>query len=139
MTDVAEVPQFVAENCTAAASAGPVPDARSGLVHGMEEILETAVAVHSSGRTFDRLRPVLRPLAREAQQLLAGPMRAVPEALGQAYATVVERMGMDSERRAATDAEFAVIHAAIAEFPLAKTAPFFEVRSSRRGPRFLVP
>jgi pyruvate-ferredoxin/flavodoxin oxidoreductase len=40
-------------------------------------------------------------------------------------------MGMDPERRAATDGEFAAIHAALAAFPLARTAPFFEVPEAK--------
>ncbi|HEX9166314.1 MAG TPA: thiamine pyrophosphate-dependent enzyme, partial [Gemmatimonadales bacterium] len=41
-------------------------------------------------------------------------------------------MNMEPERRAATDAEFSVVRAAVAEFPLAKTAPFFEVPESKQ-------
>lgn len=135
MTDVRfEVPEFVAERCTGCGQCWvQCPDAAiPGLVHTVEEILEATVAAQSNGRTFDRFRPVLRPLAREVQRLLAGPSRSIPEALTQAYQGVVERMGMDPERRAATDAEFSVIHAAVAAFPLARTAPFFEVPEAKQ-------
>ncbi|MEK6597407.1 MAG: 4Fe-4S binding protein, partial [Gemmatimonadota bacterium] len=135
MTDVRfEVPEFVAERCTGCGQCWvQCPDAAiPGLVNTIDEILEATVAAQSNGRTFDRFRPVLRPLAREAQRLLAGPIRSIPEALTQAYQGVVERMGMDPERRAATDAEFSVIHAAVAAFPLAKTAPFFEVPEGKQ-------
>ncbi|MFQ5457147.1 MAG: 2-oxoacid:acceptor oxidoreductase family protein [Myxococcota bacterium] len=134
MTDIRfEVPEFIPENCTGCGQCWvQCPDAAiPGLVHPVQDVLEATVAEQSNGRSFERLRPVLRPLAREAQRLLAGPVRDIPEALGQAYTAVVERMGMDPERRAATDAEFAVIRAALAEFPLAKTAPFFEVPESK--------
>ena len=134
MTDVRfEVPEFIAEHCTGCGQCWvQCPDAAiPGLVHSVDALLETAVAAQTNGRTFDRLRPVLRPLARETQRLLATPIRSVPEALSQAYASVVERMNMDPERRAATDSEFSVIHAAIAAFPLAKTAPFFDLPESR--------
>ncbi|MDP3938620.1 MAG: 2-oxoacid:acceptor oxidoreductase family protein, partial [Deltaproteobacteria bacterium] len=134
MTDMRfEVPEFIAENCTGCGRCWvQCPDAAiPGLVNSIEQLLEAAVAQHADGRTFERIRPVLRPLAREAQRLLAGPTRNIPAALSEAYTGVVERMGMDPERRAATDAEFAVIHAALADFPLAKTGPFFEVPESK--------
>jgi pyruvate-ferredoxin/flavodoxin oxidoreductase len=135
MTDVRfEVPEFIAEQCTGCGQCWvQCPDAAiPGLVNTVEEVLEAAVASRSNGRTFDRFRPVLRPLARETQRLLAGPIRSVSEALTQAYQSVVERMAMDPERRAATDSDFAVIHAAVAEFPLAKTAPFFDVPEGKQ-------
>ncbi|HET9513137.1 MAG TPA: 2-oxoacid:acceptor oxidoreductase family protein [Gemmatimonadales bacterium] len=129
MTDVRfEVPEFIAENCTGCAQCWvQCPDAAiPGLVSTVDQLLDATVASLSNGRTFDKLRPVLRPLARETQKILAGPVRSVVEALSQGYASVVERMGLDPERRAAADAEFAVVRAAVAEFPLAKTAPFFD-------------
>ncbi len=129
MTDVRfEVPEFIAEHCTGCAQCWvQCPDAAiPGLVNTLDELLDAAVAARSNGRTFDRVRPALRPVAREAHRLLAGPLRSVPDALAQAYTSVVERMNLDPERRAAMDTEFGVLHAALAEMPLAKTQPFFE-------------
>ncbi|HSR14223.1 MAG TPA: 2-oxoacid:acceptor oxidoreductase family protein, partial [Gemmatimonadales bacterium] len=135
MTDVRfEVPEFIAENCTGCSQCWvQCPDAAiPGLVNTVDQLLDAAVMASTNGRTFDRLRPVLRPLAREAQKLLTGPSGSFGEVLNQAYASVVGRMNLDPDRRAATDAEFNVIHAALADFPVAKTAPFFEVPESKQ-------
>ncbi|MBS1241116.1 MAG: pyruvate flavodoxin/ferredoxin oxidoreductase domain protein, partial [Gemmatimonadetes bacterium] len=135
MTDVRfEVPEFIPENCTGCAQCWvQCPDAAfPGLVNTVDELLDATVLASSNGRTFDRLRPVLRPLAREAHRLLTGPVKSFGEVLNQAYATVVGRMTLDPDRRAATDAEFNVVHAALADFPVAKTAPFFEVPESKQ-------
>ncbi|HEX9166372.1 MAG TPA: 2-oxoacid:acceptor oxidoreductase family protein, partial [Gemmatimonadales bacterium] len=83
MTDVRfEVPDFIAEHCTGCGQCWvQCPDAAiPGLVNSVDEVLEAAVAARANGRSFDRLRPVLRPLAKETQKLLAGPLRSVTEA-----------------------------------------------------------
>jgi pyruvate-ferredoxin/flavodoxin oxidoreductase len=135
MTDVRfEVPEFIPENCTGCAQCWvQCPDAAiPGLVNTVDELLDATVMASTNGRTFDRLRPVLRPMAREAHRLLTGPVKSFGEVLNQAYASVVGRMNLDPDRRAATDAEFNVIHAALADFPIAKTAPFFDVPESKQ-------
>ncbi|MDH5315935.1 MAG: 2-oxoacid:acceptor oxidoreductase family protein, partial [Gemmatimonadota bacterium] len=106
MTDVRfEVPEFIPENCTGCAQCWvQCPDAAiPGLVNTVDELLDATVMASTNGRTFDRLRPVLRPMAREAHRLLTGPVKSFGEVLNQAYASVVGRMNLDPDRRAATD------------------------------------
>jgi pyruvate-ferredoxin/flavodoxin oxidoreductase len=134
MTDVRfEVPEFIAERCTGCARCWvQCPDAAiPGLVSRVEDVLEAAVAEHSGDRSLDRLRPLLPTVAREAHRLLADSFRDVTAAITKAYVTVAGQMGMDPEQREATDGEFEVIRDALAEFPLARTAPFFEVPESK--------
>jgi pyruvate-ferredoxin/flavodoxin oxidoreductase len=40
---------------------------------------------------------------------------------------VADKLGWDAERRASVDKEFAVVYSVLAEFPLAKTTPFFDL------------
>jgi pyruvate-ferredoxin/flavodoxin oxidoreductase len=49
------------------------------------------------------------------------------DVMSSAYQTVSDKLNMDPERRAELDAEFAPVYSALAEFPLAKTAPFFDL------------
>ncbi len=68
-----------------------------------------------------------RNWGKETQKVLQkDPSIAVGLAFAVAYDTVASKMGWDAERRAATDEEFQVVQARLAEFPLARTKPFFD-------------
>ena len=84
---------------------------------------------------MDRLRPVTKTWAKEVQRVLAKDASlAVPAAFAGAYAAVADKMGWDAERRAATDVEFNAVQARLAEFPLARTKPFFDaVEAKQKG------
>ena len=70
----------------------------------------------------------LRHLARESRRLLAGEkFETFEKTLSQAYENLAEKMKWDEEKRATYDAEFAPVRAALENFPLARTAPFFDV------------
>jgi pyruvate-ferredoxin/flavodoxin oxidoreductase len=132
-----EVPDFVAEKCTGCAQCWTqCPDAAiPGLVHSVEDVLDTAIRTAmqadrengGKGRSFDRIRQVSRSLSKEAQKLLGGvPFTTFGEVASAAYRNVVGKLGWDADRRAALDDEFAAVYSLLADFPLARTAPFFD-------------
>jgi pyruvate-ferredoxin/flavodoxin oxidoreductase len=130
-----EVPDFIAEKCTGCSQCWTqCPDsAIPGLVNSVEDLLDSAMrAAAARGHAVDRLRSVARPLAKETRKVLdAVPFRNFGEALGSAYANLVDRLGWEVERRAALDLEYAAVHPILAQFPLAKTAPFYDLPESR--------
>jgi pyruvate-ferredoxin/flavodoxin oxidoreductase len=125
-----EVPDFIAEKCTGCAQCWTqCPDsAIPGLVNSVEDVIDTAIRFASNGRSLDRMRQISKHLARESRKILAGvPFRDFATVFSAAYANVVPKLGWEPDRRAALDAEFAAVHPVIADLPLAKTAPFFDV------------
>ena len=130
-----EVPEFVADKCTGCSQCWvQCPDsAIPGVVNDVQEVLEAAVRSLENGRRLDKVRQILKPLATEARKTLkAVPFTTFGATLATAYQTVVERLGIDPERRQALDAEFAAVHSTLAEFPLAKTTPFFDLPESKQ-------
>jgi pyruvate-ferredoxin/flavodoxin oxidoreductase len=124
-----EVPRFIAEKCTGCSHCWvQCPDsAIPALVNTVEEVLEAAVTTATDVRPLDRIRQISRPLAGEVRKVLKGvPFKTFGDALSQAYESVADRLGWDPERRSALDAEFARVYGAVADYPLAKTAPFFD-------------
>jgi pyruvate-ferredoxin/flavodoxin oxidoreductase len=132
-----EIPSFVADNCTGCAQCWTqCPDAAiPGLVNSPEEVLTAVIGASTNGDRLERLRPITKPWGRETQRLLAREASLpVPEAFAKAYATVAGKMGWDAERRAATDGEAGLVQARLAEFPLARTRPFFDaVEGKEKG------
>jgi pyruvate-ferredoxin/flavodoxin oxidoreductase len=131
MTDVRfEVPEFIPASCTGCAQCWTqCPDAAiPGLVSDVDAVLNTAVgAVGANGRSVDRFRTIVKPLANEARRILKTvPFTTFGDVLTQAYQGVVPKLSLDPERRTQLDGEFAAVHAELADFPLAKTSPFFD-------------
>ncbi|UCC71956.1 MAG: 2-oxoacid:acceptor oxidoreductase family protein [Gemmatimonadota bacterium] len=135
MTDVRfEVPEFIAEKCTGCAQCWTVcPDAAiPGLVNSVEHVIEAAIAASSNGRSLDRIRQIVRPLANESRKIMKGvPFHNFGDVLSQSYKNVAEKLNLDAERRKDLDDEFTPVYLALSEFPLAKTAPFYEVPESQ--------
>ncbi len=135
MTDVRfEVPEFIADNCTGCAQCWTqCPDsAIPGVVNQIDEVLQAAIRTVSNGRSFDRLNQISKHLSNESRKIMKGvPFTTFGEVLSQAYKNVTEKLSLDPERRAALDEEFAPVYSAMADFPLAKTAPFFDVPESQ--------
>ena len=124
-----EVPEFLPEKCTGCAQCWiQCPDsAIPGLVSSFEDVLHAAMDVATNGLRMERVRPMVKNWAKEAQKLLQKePTMKVSDAFATAYANVAGKMGWDAERRAATDVEFHAVQARIANFPLARTKPFFD-------------
>ena len=135
MTDVRfEVPEFVADKCTGCAQCWTqCPDAAiPGVVNTIDEVIQTAIKTASNGRTFDRLGTIVKHLSNESRKIMKGvPFTTFGAVLSQAYKNVVEKLKLDPDRRKAMDEEFAPVYTALAEFPLAKTAPFFDLPESQ--------
>ena len=124
-----EIPAFVAANCTGCAQCWTqCPDAAiPGMVNSPEEVLSAAIGASVDGNLLERLRPVAKPWGREVQRLLARePSLSVTEAFAKGYLLVADKMSWDAERRAATDEEFGLLQPRLAEFPVARTRPFFD-------------
>lgn len=129
-----EIPEFIPANCTGCAQCWvQCPDsAIPGLVNSVEDILDTAIRVAGNGKPLDRVKQISKHLAREARRIMKGvPFKSFGDALSPAYENVAEKLGWDPERREELDAEFAKVFARLADFPLAKTAPFFDVPESK--------
>jgi pyruvate-ferredoxin/flavodoxin oxidoreductase len=135
MSDIRmEVPKFIAEKCTGCGHCWvQCPDAAiPGLVTEIEELLEAAVEFGSQGRSLERIRPLLDPLAAEMrEQLEAGPATSFSDALQTAYGRVALRYPLDPDQRNELDDEFGRLTSVLADFPVAKTSPFYTVPESR--------
>jgi pyruvate-ferredoxin/flavodoxin oxidoreductase len=135
MTDVRfEVPEFVADRCTGCSQCWVVcPDAAiPGVVNTVEQVIDAAISVSSNGRSLDKVRQIKKHLANESRRIMKGvPFTTFADVLSQAYKQVVEKLGWEAERRVELDEEFAAVYSALAEFPLAKTATFFDVPESQ--------
>ncbi|MBM3267031.1 MAG: 2-oxoacid:acceptor oxidoreductase family protein [Candidatus Sericytochromatia bacterium] len=126
-----EVPQFVADKCTGCGQCWTqCPDsAIPGVVTSPQDLLGAAIkTLAQDGRSFDRLKAVVRPVAAAARGLLAEKWPLpVGELFAEAYKQTTAKLEFDAEKQAALDAEFAPVREAIARFPVARTAPFFDV------------
>ncbi|MDJ0976430.1 MAG: 2-oxoacid:acceptor oxidoreductase family protein, partial [Planctomycetota bacterium] len=132
-----EVPEFKPALCTGCSQCWTqCPDsAIPGVVNSVDEVLDAGLATirtrNGNGDTFERITQIKPHLARETRRLLkAGPFENFGEVLDRAYAGVIQKLGPDPERRAELDHEYAPLVSALAEFPLARTVPFFEVPES---------
>jgi pyruvate-ferredoxin/flavodoxin oxidoreductase len=129
-----EVPDFIAEKCTGCSQCWvQCPDAAiPGLVLSVEDIFDTVIRTTANGKPNDRLKQISKHLSKEAHKILKGvPFTTFGEVASSAYANLVEKLGWDAERRAQLDEEWARVYPALAEFPLAKTAPFYDLPESK--------
>ena len=129
-----EVPDFVASKCTGCAQCWTqCPDAAiPGLVNSVEDLLDTAIRHASngggSGRSLDRLRQVSKHLAKETRKVVEGvPFDNFGDALGAAFRNLAPKLNWDPEKRRELDDDFAAVYPVLAEFPLARTQPFWDV------------
>lgn len=131
MTDIRfEVPHFIAEKCTGCAQCWTqCPDsAIPGLVNSVEDLLETAIRSARNGRSLDRIGQVSKHLARETRKVVEGvPFDNFGDVLSAAYRNLVVKLNWDPEKRKELDADFAAVYPVLAEFPLAKTQPFWDM------------
>jgi pyruvate-ferredoxin/flavodoxin oxidoreductase len=136
MTDVRfEVPQFIPDKCTGCAQCWTqCPDsAIPGLVNSVDEIIETAITVAGAATPVDRVRQIARHLATECQGQIAGGSLTFSAALQAACSAVAAKLGWEQSRRDELEGQFAHVAAVLADFPLARTRPFFDLpeRKSR--------
>jgi pyruvate-ferredoxin/flavodoxin oxidoreductase len=131
MTDIRfEVPDFIAEKCTGCAQCWTqCPDsAIPGLVNSIEDLLETAMQAARNGRSLERLGQVSKHLVRETHKVVDGvPFTTFGDLLKSAYRNLVGKLNWEPERRKELDDDFAAVYSILAEFPLAKTQPFWHL------------
>lgn len=130
------VPDFIAEKCTGCAKCWTqCPDsAIPGVVSTVEEVLEAAVkTVSSPQKPLTRFAQIIRNLGKESRKIISsGTFKTYANVLAQAYETVAGKANWDVERRAEVDAQYNLVYAAVADFPLAKTTPFFDLPESKK-------
>ena len=129
------VPRFIADKCTGCSKCWvQCPDsAIPGVVNSIEEVLDAAVrTVATSQSPLTQFSQLIRHLARESRKLMAGSeFNTFGKILSEAYEKLTEKMKLEGERKEQTDTEFQQVLAALEDFPLAKTAPFFDVPESQ--------
>jgi len=126
-----DVPEFIPENCTGCGKCWTqCPDtAIPGVVNTVEELLKAAIEhVKSPDLPMNRLGQLVRHLDKEARKILSGvPFHNFGEVLSIAYKNVIQKLDPAPTRRVELDAEWAPVYSALADFPLAKTGPFFDL------------
>ncbi|HSK18614.1 MAG TPA: 2-oxoacid:acceptor oxidoreductase family protein, partial [Longimicrobiales bacterium] len=133
-----EVPEFLPDRCTGCSQCWTqCPDsAIPGLVTSVEDLLDSAVKSASArGHAIERIRSVMRPLAKETRKVVdAVDFSDFGAAVSAAYANISAKLDWDAERRAELDTQFAAVHPILAQFPVAKTAPFYDaVEAKQKG------
>ncbi len=133
MTDVRlEVPKFVPENCTGCSQCWTqCPDAAiPGLVVEIDQLIQVGIAraaTRPNGESTTRISQIARHLATESRKVLkATPSLSFADALTTAYRNVVPKLNWDAEKVAGLEEEFGRVHAKVAAFQVARTAPFFD-------------
>jgi pyruvate-ferredoxin/flavodoxin oxidoreductase len=131
MTDVRfEIPEFIAEKCTGCGQCWvQCPDtAIPGVVTEVDQVIYAAINAVSNGQSYDRLRQIVPHIARESRRIMKGiAVKSYADVMSTAYKTVTDKLNLDPERRSALDGEFGPVYSTLADFPLAKTAPFFDM------------
>ena len=130
------VPEFEPEKCTGCAKCWTqCPDsAIPGVVSTVEEVLEAAVRTVSTPEDpMPRFSQLIKHLGNESRKIMSsGTFKTFANVLSQAYTTVADKSNWDPERRAEIDGQYNRVYAAVADFPLAKTAPFFDVPEGKK-------
>ncbi|MGD9021247.1 MAG: 2-oxoacid:acceptor oxidoreductase family protein, partial [Lysobacterales bacterium] len=130
-------PQFEPSRCTGCAKCWTqCPDsAIPGVVSTIEEVLDAAIKkVSTAQQPLARFRQITRHLDRECRKILSSgaAFTTFAAVLTQAYKIVAGKSNWDAERRAEVDEQYNLVFAALADFPLAKTTPFFDLPESKK-------
>lgn len=125
------VPEFVPEKCTGCGKCWTqCPDtAIPGVVSTLGELLRATIDhVKNPGLPMKRLTQIVKHLEKEAYKIIVGvPFHDIGEVLSLAYQNVIQKLEPAPARRAELDAEWAPVYSALADFPVAKTGPFFDL------------
>ena len=131
----ATVPRFLADKCTGCSKCWvQCPDsAIPGVVSSVEEVLDSTLSsLATSQNPLTQVTQLIRHLARESRKILGkSEFDSFGQVLSEAYEKVAAKMNWDEQRREQNDAEFQQVLDALEHFPLAKTAPFFDVPESQ--------
>jgi pyruvate-ferredoxin/flavodoxin oxidoreductase len=138
MTDVRlEVPEFIPSACTGCSQCWvQCPDsAIPGLVTEIDQLIEVGLGVAGSkGHTLERLPQVSKHLSKEVRRLMkAETFVSFATTLDAAYQNVATKLNWEADKRASLDADYAALRGVVAEFPVAKTAPFFDNPESKQA------
>ena len=124
-----EIPKFIPENCTGCSQCWTqCPDtAIPGMVHTVEELLGAAVKTATNGKALSKFKQVQKHLAKETHRLIGiSNFKNIGDVVDQAYETVKDKLNLSPEKRRDVDQEYAKVAAKLANFPIAKTGPFFD-------------
>lgn len=125
------VPEFIADKCTGCSKCWTqCPDtAIPGVVSSVDELLTAAIEhAKSPDLPMKRLGQIVKHLDKEANKILSGvPFKNLGEVLSLAYKNVIHKLSPAPARRAELNAEWAPVYSALADFPVAKTGPFFDL------------
>ncbi|HEX9730721.1 MAG TPA: 2-oxoacid:acceptor oxidoreductase family protein [Thermoanaerobaculia bacterium] len=128
-----EVPEFIAEKCTGCGQCWTqCPDAAiPGLVSEVRDVVRAGVFTATDGRPSAALKDLIEPLAEASRRLLRekDDYRSFAGVVTRAYESL--ELELDADARAALDAELDVVARTMADFPVARTAPFFTVPERR--------
>ena len=130
-----EVPDFIADKCTGCGQCWTqCPDsAIPGLVNSVEDVLSAAIDASVNGLRMERVRPIVKHWAREARKVIdQNPATPIADAWALSYRAVTDKLGWDTERKAAAEPEFQAVNARLAEFPLARTRPFYDAAEAKQ-------
>jgi len=124
-----EVPKFIPENCTGCSQCwSQCPDsAIPGMVHTFEEIVDATVKTVSKGKGLAKFKTVQKHVVKEAHKLMgASKTKDINGVLNTAFETIKDKLKLSPEKRKDIDAEFALVAAALQDFPIARTGPFWD-------------
>jgi len=125
-----EVPEFIAENCTGCGHCWTqCPDAAiPGLVSDVDQLLLTASRSAGNGQPLQHFPEIVAQLTSETRGLLKTmPETAFVDIVSLAYKKASKDLGLSGEKQRLLDAEFEKVATVLAQFPVAKTLPFFDV------------
>jgi len=126
-----EVPELIAEKCTGCGQCWTqCPDAAiPGLVSEVTDVVRAGVYTATDGRPSERLKEMIEPLAEESRRILreSDDFRNFSGVVTRAYDKVATGLELTPEERTALDEEVDVVIRTMAEFPVARTVPFFSV------------
>ena len=129
-----EVPEFIASKFTGCSQCWTqCPDsAIPGLVNPVKDVVATAIANVGKSRSVVNMQAISAELSRQAHSVIKETrFTGFAEALTTAFATVSDTLTWDAARKHALVTEFEAVRAVVAEFPLARTAPFFDLPERR--------
>ncbi len=131
-----EAPQLLADKCTGCGQCWTqCPDAAiPGLVVEVEQMIRSAVEDWgANGGPSEAMRKLVAPLAKEARRLLREEdYSSFGATVARAYRALTPKLELSAPERAALEGELDGVVERLAEFPLARTAPFFTVPERRQ-------
>jgi len=125
-----EVPEFIAEKCTGCGHCWTqCPDAAiPGLVSDIDQLLLTASQAAENGQPLVHFPEIVGLLTGETRSLLKTmPETAFVDIVSLAYKKAAKELELNEEKQSLMDSEFEKVAAILAEFPVAKTIPFYDV------------